>query len=220
MRFGFFLWILLLFSDATIAQQSMDEAEINNKLENIRQRLTTLKNELNQAEGEEAKLIQELESQDQKINLQGQKVRDIKSKINTAEQQVAVLGKQIKIKSDGISDQKSQMAELLRLHVFINHDRILKMMLLNPSTQNAETTQHQIKYLQFKLYDLIKSIAEQIKQLEQYQTQIAQQKQTLELEEQTLNDEQVVMLEQKRQRAVVLSSLRKPLPATKPKINL
>lgn len=211
MRFGFFLWILLLFSDATVAQQSMDEAEINNKLENIRQRLTSLKNELNQAEGEEAKLIQELESQDQKINLQGQKVRDIKSKINTAEQQVAVLGKQIKIKSDSISDQKSQMAELLRLHVFINHDRILKMILLNPSTQNAETTQHQIKYLQFKLYDLIKSIAEQIKQLEQYQTQIAQQKQTLELEEQTLNDEQVVMLEQKRQRAVVLSSLRKTI---------
>ncbi len=211
MRFGLFLWILLLFSDSTVAQQSMDEDEINNKLENIRQRLTSLKNELNQAEGEEAKLIQELESQDQKINLQGQKVRDIKSKINTAEQQVAVLGQQIKIKSDSISDQKSQMAELLRLHVFINHDRILKMMLLNPSTQNAEITQHQIKYLQFKLYDLIKSIAEQIKQLEQYQTQIAQQKQTLELEEQTLNDEQVVMLEQKRQRAVVLNSLRKTI---------
>lgn len=189
----------------------MDETEINTKLENIRQRLTSLKNELNQAEGEEAKLIQELESQDQKINLQGQKIRGIKAKINTAEQQVQVLGEQIKIKNESISVQKSQMAELLRLHVFINHDRILKMMLLNPSTQNAEITQHQIKYLQFKLYDLIKSIAEQIQQLEQYQIQITQQKQTLELEEQTLNDEQATMLEQKRQRAVVLSSLRKTI---------
>jgi len=211
MRFGFFLWILLIFNNPAVAQQNMDETEINTKLENIRQRLTSLKNELNQAEGEEAKLIQELESQDQKINLQGQKIRGIKAKINTAEQQVQVLGEQIKIKNESISVQKSQMAELLRLHVFINHDRILKMMLLNPSTQNAEITQHQIKYLQFKLYDLIKSIAEQIQQLEQYQIQITQQKQTLELEEQTLNDEQATMLEQKRQRAVVLSSLRKTI---------
>ena len=211
MRFRFFLWFLLLFSDALLAQQGMDESEINSQLENIRQRLTSLKNELNQAEGEEAKLIQELESQDQKINLQGQKIRDIKTKINTAEQQVQVLGEQIKSKNDSISEQKSQMAELLRLHVFINHDRLLKMMLLNPSTENAEITQHQIKYLQYKLYDLIKNIAVQIKQLEQYQGQIAQQKRTLQLEEQSLNEEQVIMLEQKRQRAVVLSSLRKTI---------
>ncbi len=211
MRFGFFLLIFLLSSDVSVAQQDMDEAEINSKLENIRERLTRLKNELNQAEGEEAKLIGELESQDQKINLQGKKIRDINAKISTAEQQVEVLGKEIEIKSDSIADQKSQMADLLRLHVFINHDRILKMMLLNPSTQNAEITQHQIKYLQYKLYDLIRSIAEQIKQLEQYQVQISEQKQTLEHEERVLNDEQAIMVENKRQRAVVLGSLRKTI---------
>ncbi len=211
MRLGLFLCILLLFNVQVLAQQDIDEAEINSQLENIRQRLTSLKNELNQAQGEEAKLIQELESQDQQINLQGQKIRTLKDKIIIAEQQVQVLGEQIESKNASISEQKSQMAELLRLHVFINHDRILKMMLLNPSTQNAEVTQHQIKYLQYKLYDLIKSIAEQIQQLEQYQSQIAQQKQALEQEEQSLNDEQAIMLQQKRQRAVVLDSLRKTI---------
>jgi len=210
MRLGFFLLFFLFFSEV-VAQQGMNENEINDQLANIRQRLTDLKNELNQAEGEEAKLIKELETQDQKINLQGQKLRDIKTKINTAEQQVDVLGKEIKIKDDSISDQKSQMAELLRLHVFINHDRVLKMVLLNPSTQDAEITQHQIKYLQFKLYDLIKSIAEQIKQLEQYQIQISEQRKNLQLEEKTLNDEQAIMVEKKRQRAVVLNSLRETI---------
>jgi septal ring factor EnvC (AmiA/AmiB activator) len=211
MRFGLFFCIILLLSGQVLAQQDIDEAEINSQLENIRQRLTSLKNELNQAQGEEAKLIQELESQDQQINLQGQKIRAIKNKIIIAEQQIQVLGEQIESKNASISEQKSQMAELLRLHVFINHDRILKMMLLNPSTQNAEVTQHQIKYLQYKLYDLIKSIAQQIQQLEQYQGQIAQQKQALEQEEQALNGEQAIMLQQKRQRAVVLDSLRKTI---------
>lgn len=211
MRFGFFLCFLLLFSGLLGAQQDLDEAEINSRLENIRQRLISLKNELNQATGQEAKLIDELESQDQKINSQGQKIRAIKDKINIAEQQIQVLGRQIKSKNDSISEQKSQMSELLRLHVFINHDRILKMMLLNPATENAEVTQHQIKYLQYKLYDLIKSIAAQIKQLERYQSQITEQKIILEMEEQTLSAEQDVMLEQKRQRAVVLDNLRRTI---------
>ncbi len=211
MHLGCYFLVLLFVSFASLAQPEMDEAEINDKLENIRQRLVSLKTELNQAKGDEAKLIQELESQDQKINLQGKKLREIKTKIDTAEKQVEVLGEQIKIKNDSISEQKTQMSELLRLHVFINHDRILKMMLFNPNTENAEITQHQIKYLQFKLYDLIKSIAEQIKQLEQYQVQISQQQQTLQLEEQALNDEQVIMVEQKRQRAVVLNGLKKTI---------
>ncbi|TDR23877.1 murein hydrolase activator EnvC family protein [Marinicella litoralis] len=186
----------------------MDEVAINEKLNHIRLRLTDLKNALNQAEGEEAKLIKELENQDQKINQQGQLIRSINDKISTAEQQIEVLGQEIKNKNESISVQKSQMADLLRLHIFINHDRILKMMLLNPSTKNAEITQHQIKYLQFKLYDLIKSIALQIKQLVLYQGQISIQKDELVQQQQQLEQEKDVMLEQKRQRAVVLNALR------------
>jgi len=189
----------------------VDEVEINQKLNDIRLRLTDLKNALNQAEGEEAKLIKELEKQDQTINQQGQLIRTLNGKISTAEQQISALGKEIKTKNDSISVQKSQMADLLRLHIFINHDRILKMMLLNPSTKNAEITQHQIKYLQFKLYDLIKSIAVQIKQLEQYQNKITEQKAQLEIQQQLLESEKTVMLDQKRQRAVVLASLRKTI---------
>jgi septal ring factor EnvC (AmiA/AmiB activator) len=190
------------------AQEDIDEAAINQQLESIKVRLHDLKNALNQAEGEEAKLLKELEAQDQKINQQGQVIRTVTERITTAEQQIDVLGKEIKTKNDSISDQKNQMAELLRLHIFINHDRILKMMLLNPGTEQAEITQHQIKYLQFKLYDLIKSIAIQIKQLEQYQAQIKQQKSELEAQQQQLKAEQDTMLEQKRQRAVVLAALR------------
>ncbi|MGJ8663572.1 MAG: murein hydrolase activator EnvC family protein [Marinicella sp.] len=191
-----------------MAQEEIDEEAINTKLDQIKQRLSELKTELNQAAGEEAKLIEELEKQDQKINVQAQMIRQIKTKVATAEQQVTTLGREIDNKNESISEQKSQMAELLRLHIFINHDRILKMMLLNPGTQGAEITQHQIKYLQFKLYDLIKNIATQIKQLEFYQNEISEQKKSLEAEEQKLAAEQDNLLEQKRQRAVVLTSLR------------
>lgn len=204
----FFILFLLIVSPALSAQEEISEEQINQKLIQIRERLTALKDELNEAQGEEAKLLKELESQDQKINKQGQLIRNIKSKITTATEQINILGQQIDQKSESISVQKDQMAELLRLHVFINHDRILKMMLLNPSTQSAEVTQHQIKYLQFKLYGLIESIAEQILQLEGYQQQITTQRETLESEEQLLIAENENMQLQKRQRAVVLNNLR------------
>lgn len=211
MRSLLFVLLLLPLLPTAMAQDEPDEAVINQQLEQIRQRLTTLKNELNQAEGEESKLLKELEQQDQKINQQGQLIRDIKSKVATAQQQIDVLGQEIKNKNDSISDQKDQMAALLRLHIYINHDRILKMMLLNPNTENAEITQHQIKYLQYKLYDLIKSIAIQIKQLQQYQQQITAQKIELEKQQQELSAEQQSMVEQKRQRSVVLSALRQTI---------
>ncbi len=201
-------FIICLYIPAARAQSDLDETAINDQLATIRERLSELKDELNRAEGEEDKLIKELETQDQKINQQGQLIRDIEAKVSTSEQQIEVLGDEIKNKNDSISEQKSQMAELLRLHVFINHDRILKMMLLNPSTKNAEITQHQIKYLQQKLYGLIKTIADQIKQLKHYQAQIEIQKQQLIDQQASLKSEQDAMLEQKRQRAVVLSSLR------------
>ncbi len=213
MCFRFLFVCLLLFSPVSNAQKAADENTIKTQLQDIRQRLTALKTELNKAEGDEAKLLKELEIQDQAINQQGLLIRGIKNKINTATQQIEVLGGQITAKSDSISEQKSQMAELLRLHIFINHDRILKMMLLSPSTQNAEITQHQIKYLQFKLYDLIKNIANQIKQLEQYQSQIATQKEHLEQEAENYTAEHDVLLEQKRQRAVVLNELRNTIKA-------
>lgn len=189
----------------------MSEEEISDKLIQIRERLSTLKDELNQAQGEESKLLKELESQDQKINQQRKLIRSTKTQIETASQQIVVLGQQIEEKSASISDQKNQMAELLRLHVFINHDRILKMMLLNATTKSAEITQHQIKYLQFKLYDLIKSIAEQIIQLEAFQLQITEQKTNLEQQQNKLLSEQQIMLDQKRQRGVVLNDLRRTI---------
>jgi septal ring factor EnvC (AmiA/AmiB activator) len=206
-----FLVLVLLFSIQSpllVAQNEVNEAEINQKLADIRLRLKDLKNALNQATGDEAKLLKELEAQDQLINQQGQLIRTIQEKVGTATQQIEVLGQEIQTKNDSISEQKSQMAELLRLHIYINHDRILKMMLLNPNTKTAEITQHQIKFLQYKLYDLIKNIAVQIKQLEQYQQQITVQKEALQTQEQALNLEQDQLLEQKRQRAVVLTSLR------------
>jgi len=213
MRLLLLMMLLVSFVVPLSAQEDIDEDAIAAQLADIKSRLDTLKDQLNQATGEEAKLLKELEAQDQKINRQGRLIRDTQAKVTTAEQQVDVLGQEIQLKNDSISDQKQQMAELLRLHIFINHDRILKMMLLNPSTRHAEITQHQIKYLQFKLYDLIESIAVQIKQLEQYQQQITAQKVSLEQEQAKLKAEQDTMVEQKQQRALVLTTLRDTIKA-------
>jgi septal ring factor EnvC (AmiA/AmiB activator) len=206
------LFSLIVLCDSQ-AQDDVDEAAINEQLANIRLRLSDLKNALNRAEGEEAKLLKELESQDQRINRQGQLIRELKAQVATAEEQIKVLTTEINNKNNSISKQKSQMAELLRLHVFINHDRILKMMLLNPNTKQAEVTQHQIKYLQHQLYELIENIAIEIKQLQNYQQRIAGQKESLLARQDALQQEQATMLEQKRQRSVVLKELQSTIRA-------
>ena len=213
MRLLFLLLLLLSCTTGLLAQEDIDEAAIAAQLVDIKERLDNLKDQLNQATGEEAKLLKELEAQDQRINQQGRQIRDTQAKVTTAEQQIEVLGREIQLKNDSISEQKQQMAELLRLHIFINHDRILKMMLLNPNTRHAEITQHQIKYLQHKLYELIENIAVQIKQLEQYQQQITAQKTELEQEQQKLKAEQDTMVAQKQQRALVLATLRDTIKA-------
>jgi len=206
------LFSLIVLWDSQ-AQDDVDEAAINEQLADIRLRLSDLKNALNRAEGEEAKLLNELESQDQRINRQGQLIRELKAQVATAEEQIKVLTTEINNKNNSISKQKSQMAELLRLHVFINHDRILKMMLLNPNTKQAEVTQHQIKYLQHQLYELIENIAIEIKQLQNYQQRIAGQKDQLLARQDALQQEQATMLEQKRQRSVVLKELQSTIRA-------
>jgi septal ring factor EnvC (AmiA/AmiB activator) len=206
------LFSLIVLCDSQ-AQDDVDEAAINEQLADIRLRLSDLKNALNRAEGEEAKLLKELEYQDQRINRQGQLIRELKAQVATAEEQIKVLTTEINNKNNSISKQKSQMAELLRLHVFINHDRILKMMLLNPNTKQAEVTQHQIKYLQHQLYELIENIAIEIKQLQNYQQRIAGQKESLLARQDALQQEQATMLEQKRQRSVVLKELQSTIRA-------
>lgn len=214
----FFLWFmrlfcvfLMLFCGLVIAQDSPDEDAINAQLSQIQSKLSQLKGRLNQATGEEANLLAELEKQDQAINALGQQIHAIKLQITSSEKSIADLTEQITIKNDSIAEQKSQMAELLRLNIYINHDRILKMLLLKSSTQTAEITQHQIKYLQQKLYGLIEDIAEQILQLQAIQKDLEAKQQGLAEQQDQLVAEQNKIQQQKDQRALVLTSLRQTI---------
>ncbi len=203
--------LFLLMTWPLWAQQSTDEAALNQRLDQIQIQLSRLQKQLNQAEGEEAGLLAELEKQDQAINKIGQDIHQIKTQIKTAEEQIKALGKQISIKNNSIATQKDQMAELLRLHIYINHDRILKMLLLKSSTQTAEVTQHQLNYLQDKLYRLIENIATQIVQLQGIQAQLTTEQDKLKSKQQQLTTSQADILEQKSQRSLVLKQLRQTI---------
>lgn len=201
----------VLFCGLAFAQDGPDEDAINAQLSQIQSKLSQLKGRLNQATGEEANLLAELEKQDQAINALGQEIHAIKQQITSSERSIADLREQITIKNDSIAEQKTQMAELLRLNIYINHDRILKMLLLKSSTQTAEITQHQIKYLQQKLYGLIEDIAEQILQLQAIQKDLEVKQEGLAEQQTQLLAEQQKIQTQKDQRALVLKSLRQTI---------
>lgn len=199
------LWPLI--ADA----QEADETVINTQLQSIKQRLTELKSALNSAHGQEAKLLSELEQQDQKINIQGRRIRDVEQQIQLTEQQIKALDVQIKTLNDSISEQKQQMAKLLRLHIFISHDRLLKMLLLNSDNRSVDMTQHQIKFLQHQLYSLIEDIASQIQRLAAIQQQTETKNLQLNSEQQTLQQAHDQLLVQKQQRSLVLTQLRQTI---------
>ncbi|WP_154224060.1 murein hydrolase activator EnvC family protein [Marinicella rhabdoformis] len=209
--------LLLIFFAAwpVMGQQKtekiLNEAELNQRLDEIQNQLTALKNQLNQAEGKEAKLLTELENQDLAINELGKEIHQNKQQVANAKDQIEALSLQIKKKNDSIGSQKEQMAELLRLHIYINHDRILKMLLLKSSTQTAEITQHQLNYLQDKLYRLIENIAVQISQLQVIKSQLSKEQEQLKVKQQTLISSQQHMQEQKSQRRLVLNNLRETI---------
>ena len=200
-----------LFSDHARAQDETNEAEIKQQLDSIRQRLGELKTSLNTATGEEAKLINELEKQDQLINQQGLLIIDAEKKIDAFEEQIAVLNADIDQKNTSIQSQKEQIISLLKLSLYISHDRVLKSLLLNPETDSAELTRHQIRYLQQRLYALIREIAEQIVELQDSRAELDQQKKLLEEEKQQLDIAQEQLLTQKQQRSVVLQSLQRTI---------
>ena len=210
LKFACLLIIHFVVSLAVQAQES-DETAINEQLQTIKSRLTELKSALNSAHGEEAQLLRELERQDQKINTQGQLIRKSQQKIDFTTQQIQGLEQQITALKQSIDDQKQQMASLLRLHIYISHDRFIKKILLNRGSRSVDITQHQIKYLQHRLYILIKDIAEQITQLSDIKSETQTKQQQLQQQQQTLQIAQNQLITQKQQRAQVLINLRQTI---------
>ncbi len=197
----------------TIQAQEADEVAINQQLETIKSRLSELKTALNTAQGEEAQLLQELERQDQKINDQGQLIRSTQQKIDLSTQQLKGLEQQITQLKQSIKKQKQQMASLLRLHIYISHDRFIKKILLNRDSRSVDITQHQIKFLQHRLYSLIEDIAVQITQLSDIKTETETKRQQLQQQQNALQAAQDQLIAQKQQRAQVLSRLRQTIRA-------
>lgn len=207
------LFITHLVVTFTVHAQKTDEAAINQQLNAIKSRLTTLKNALNSARGEEAQLLQELERQDQKINEQSQLIRNSQQKIDLTNQQIQALQQQITTLNESIANQKQQMAALLRLHIYISHDRFVKKILLNRDSRSVDITHHQIKFLQHRLYSLIEDIAQQIAQLSTIKSQTLSKRQQLQHQQQDLTTAQEQLITQKQQRAQVLATLRETIRA-------
>lgn len=202
----------LLLTHAIQAKEN-DEVAINQQLQNIKSRLNELKSALNSARGEEDQLIRELERQDQKINEQGQLIRNSQQKIDLTSQQIQGLEQQITVLKQSIEDQKKQMARLLRLHIYISHDRFVKKILLSHDNRSVDITQHQIKFLQHRLYSLVEDIAQQIIQLSEIKDQTQDKQQQLQLHQANLEAAHNQLVIQKQQRAQVLANLRQTIHA-------
>lgn len=196
-----------------VQAQEPDEVEINQQLQTIKSRLSELKTALNSARGEEAQLLRELERQDQKINEQGQLIRSTRQNIDLTSQQIQGLTQQITALKTSIQDQKQQMARLLRLHIYISHDRFVKKILLSRDSRSVDITQHQIKFLQHRLYSLIEDIARHIVQLSDIRSETQNKQQQLQQQQSDLQAARDQLLNQKTQRAQVLTRLRQTIRA-------
>lgn len=111
--------------------------------------------------------MQELERQDQKINEQGQLIRNSQQKIDLTNQQIQALQQQITTLNESIANQKQQMAALLRLHIYISHDRFVKKILLNRDSRSVDITHHQIKFYSIVYTVLLKTLPNRLHNFQQ-----------------------------------------------------
>lgn len=166
--------IFLLFSlPSTIFAQPLElnngnkgEAEIEEHIKIIQTKLKKLKNKLNKAYGEEQVLLVKLEKQDNVISELSNKIKATDIQLTLLSKHILSLTNEINKNSNSIDLQKREIIDLLKLQIYLNHDRTLKMLLVSPKNKSATQTKHQIKYLQNRLYNLIKEVASTIIQLE------------------------------------------------------
>jgi septal ring factor EnvC (AmiA/AmiB activator) len=207
------IFLLILAPQIIFAQQgkSNSEAELEFKLDNINKKLQILKQELNRAYGEEKILLVKLEQQDHAINDLAKDIKHSNNQLAIIHNQITEITISIDQKLESIDTQKQQIIDLMKLQVYLNHDKTLKMFLVNPKNKKSIQTKHQIKYLQHRLYSLIKEVAQKIKQLEVLKVdQLAFQSQE-KSKQQILVNQQDELLEQRKSRLVTLNLLKKEI---------
>jgi len=210
----FCLMPLLAFAAAS-GPEPRDEAALQKQLARISRQISRLRKELNTASAEEKKLLDELQRQDKRINAQHQRIRSVQGRIDEVQKKIAEVNGQIAQKSKQIGTQKKELATLLKLAVYTRHDLGLKRLLLASGSQRSDLAGHQIRYLQHRLYELVREIATDIGQLETLQNQLQARQQQWQLEQEQLVSEQDTLQQQRHQREFVLQALRKKIRADK-----
>jgi len=202
--------LLTLITIRLFAQtnEAKSELEIEADITKIKQKLVILKSKLNKAYGQEHVLIEELEAQDNKINKVSNEVSVSNKQLNEILIRIKSINKNIDTKSKSIEKQRNQVISLLKFQVYLNHDKTLKMLLINPANSQTVQSKHVIKYLNHHLFNLIEEVAKHIQQLETLKaSQIVLQQQENH-KQQLLLVQQGDLVEQRKQRLKILNKLK------------
>jgi septal ring factor EnvC (AmiA/AmiB activator) len=200
--------ILTFFFVLGLDAQPQNEEEIEYKIKNIQARLQVIKGDLNIAYGKEREIIEQLEIHDQQINLYVNKITESKKEINSLQTNIDEVNSKIEQKSKQIETQKIQIINLLKLQVYLNHDKTLKMLLISPQNSNSDLIKHQLKYLQNRLYNLIKEVAIEIQSLQKLKQQQLSLVETEQSKQNILLQQQDVLVGQRKMRLAVLKQLK------------
>ncbi|MBL4661641.1 MAG: peptidoglycan DD-metalloendopeptidase family protein [Alcanivoracaceae bacterium] len=208
------MFFLILFSFVAIGQppnaksQPKSEIELEANIANIKQKLRVLKNALNKAYGDEQLLLGKLELQDKSISNVSKQIGKGREQLQSIQKHIQQTSEKIEQNSKRIEKQKGQIVDLLKLQVYLNHDKTLKMLLIDPNNGNSTQTKHQIKYLQNRLYGLIKEVALQINELEQFKRHSISLQEQETIKQQGLLVQQDDLQQQRKQRLSILTRLK------------
>lgn len=200
------LVILFISSYSLHAQQS--EAELQVGIENIQIKLKTLKQKLNNAYGKEKELIDELEHQDRVISSVSNQITESNLQLQEIIKEISEINEKIEISNHSIERQKNEITELLKLQIYLNHDKTLKMLLINPGNEADIQSKHRIKYLQNKLFNLIREVAVEIENLELLKSQREKLFEQENHKKEILEQQQAELLKQRKQRLEILNNLK------------
>lgn len=201
--------ILILICYPVQGQQS--EEQVSLKIKSIQKKLSLLKDKLNQSRGKEQKILQNLEAQDNEINFVANEVATVGMQLKEISNQVEENDFLIINKSKSIEKQKTQVVNLLKLQIYLSHDKTIKMLLVSPSNEKSIQAKHKIKYLQNKLFNLIKSVANEISILQDVKSKQEVLLKQENLKQQVLLSQQDILFEKRQKRLSTLKALKKEI---------
>jgi len=200
------LALVLLFASTAI--QAATERESKQQLDKLRERMEQVEKALSLTQLSETKEEKQLKNLDKRLGKSVKKLRALNSRLNGTKREIAKLQAEKTTLKEGITKQKTLLAEQLRSAYIMGKQQRVKMLLNQQQADRMSRVMQYYDYFNQARLDSVKRLNADIEQLGQVENSLLSSQRALTSFVSAKQSENKKLLASKKQRKQVLLSLR------------